>query len=329
MVLDLRHTSAFTDVFVVCTGQNARQVKAIVDSVEEALQGRSRPARRGRRGLPRLGVGAGRLLRLRRPCLHPRDPRVLRARAALGQRHPRRSRRRARRPRRRRRRQPPDPRRPAGMPTSRMRRGAGSTPRSPSLFAPPCATCDGAARSAVGERGLRGLLERRSPAGRRRGARAAASRSRRGARRRGAARRCRRIAGAARRAASSAPTRAACATSSTPSSTTAAARWRRRSRRCCAIRRPTCSPAPTCSCRCRCTAARRRQRGFNQAHDLAAGLGPPVLAALRRRPRDHAPQTALTAAARRRNVRGAFALAPAAPWTPATLVGSAPPPAAR
>ena len=38
MILDLRHTSAFTDVFVVCTGQNARQVKAIVDSVEEALK---------------------------------------------------------------------------------------------------------------------------------------------------------------------------------------------------------------------------------------------------------------------------------------------------
>lgn len=37
-VLDLRHTSAFTDVFVVCTGQNARQVKAIVDHVEEALR---------------------------------------------------------------------------------------------------------------------------------------------------------------------------------------------------------------------------------------------------------------------------------------------------
>src|SRR4029453_10703922 len=37
-VLDLRHTSAFTDVFVVCTGQNARQVKAIVDNVEEMLK---------------------------------------------------------------------------------------------------------------------------------------------------------------------------------------------------------------------------------------------------------------------------------------------------
>jgi ribosome-associated protein len=38
MVLDLRHTSAFTDVFVLCTGQNARQVKAIVDNVEETLK---------------------------------------------------------------------------------------------------------------------------------------------------------------------------------------------------------------------------------------------------------------------------------------------------
>jgi ribosome-associated protein len=37
-VLDLRHTSAFTDVFVVCTGQNARQVRAIVDNVEEVLR---------------------------------------------------------------------------------------------------------------------------------------------------------------------------------------------------------------------------------------------------------------------------------------------------
>ena len=37
-VLDLRHTSAFTDVFVLCTGQNARQVKAIVDNVEETLR---------------------------------------------------------------------------------------------------------------------------------------------------------------------------------------------------------------------------------------------------------------------------------------------------
>ena len=56
--------------------------------------------------------------------------------------------------------------------------------------------------------------------------------------------------------------------------------------------------------------ARRRARGFNQAHDLAALLGPPVIAALQR-VRATTAQTALTASARRRNVRGAFALAPA------------------
>jgi ribosome-associated protein len=38
VVLDLRHTPAFTDFFVLCSGQNSRQVKAIADSVEEALR---------------------------------------------------------------------------------------------------------------------------------------------------------------------------------------------------------------------------------------------------------------------------------------------------
>jgi ribosome-associated protein len=38
VVLDLRHGTAFTDFFVVCSGQNARQVKAIVDAIEEGLQ---------------------------------------------------------------------------------------------------------------------------------------------------------------------------------------------------------------------------------------------------------------------------------------------------
>jgi ComF family protein len=63
--------------------------------------------------------------------------------------------------------------------------------------------------------------------------------------------------------------------------------------------------------------ARRRQRGFNQARDLAAGLGLPMLAALRRT-RATGPQASLAAGARRRNVRGAFALAPASRWSPAT-----------
>jgi ribosome-associated protein len=45
VVLDLRHTTAFTDVFVLCSGQNARQVKAIADSVEDTMrQAGARPA---------------------------------------------------------------------------------------------------------------------------------------------------------------------------------------------------------------------------------------------------------------------------------------------
>jgi ribosome-associated protein len=45
VVLDLRHTPAFTDFFVLCSGQNARQVKAIADNVEEALRAaKVRPA---------------------------------------------------------------------------------------------------------------------------------------------------------------------------------------------------------------------------------------------------------------------------------------------
>ena len=45
VVLDLRHTPAFTDFFVLCSGQNQRQVRAIADNVEEALRAiKIRPA---------------------------------------------------------------------------------------------------------------------------------------------------------------------------------------------------------------------------------------------------------------------------------------------
>ena len=40
LVLDLRHTPAFTDFFFLCSGQNARQVQAIADAVEQALRAR-------------------------------------------------------------------------------------------------------------------------------------------------------------------------------------------------------------------------------------------------------------------------------------------------
>jgi ComF family protein len=54
---------------------------------------------------------------------------------------------------------------------------------------------------------------------------------------------------------------------------------------------------------------RRLTRGFNQATDLAACLGLPVVHALWRT-RATVPQTGLTAAGRRRNVRGAFSMSP-------------------
>ena len=38
VVLDLRAADGFTDYFVICTGQNTRQIKAIADAVEEALR---------------------------------------------------------------------------------------------------------------------------------------------------------------------------------------------------------------------------------------------------------------------------------------------------
>lgn len=54
---------------------------------------------------------------------------------------------------------------------------------------------------------------------------------------------------------------------------------------------------------------RRLTRGFNQAADLAASLNLPVLHALWRT-RATAPQTGLTGARRRRNVRNAFTISP-------------------
>jgi predicted amidophosphoribosyltransferase len=59
--------------------------------------------------------------------------------------------------------------------------------------------------------------------------------------------------------------------------------------------------------------SRRRHRGFNQAEDLARALGPPLLCAIDR-VRRTSPQVDLPAAQRHRNVRDAFALAPASLW---------------
>jgi ribosome-associated protein len=38
VVLDLRTSQAFTDFFVICSGQNTRQAQAIVEAIEETLK---------------------------------------------------------------------------------------------------------------------------------------------------------------------------------------------------------------------------------------------------------------------------------------------------
>src|SRR6266513_492294 len=37
VVLDLRKAAGFTDYFIICSGQNARQIRAIADAVTDAL----------------------------------------------------------------------------------------------------------------------------------------------------------------------------------------------------------------------------------------------------------------------------------------------------
>jgi len=65
--------------------------------------------------------------------------------------------------------------------------------------------------------------------------------------------------------------------------------------------------------------SRRRQRGFNQALDLARGLALPVSRALRRI-RATESQTGLSAAERHQNMRGAFA-ASRLPWRSRSIEG--------
>jgi ComF family protein len=66
-------------------------------------------------------------------------------------------------------------------------------------------------------------------------------------------------------------------------------------------------------------ASRRRHRGFNQAADLAAHVGLPVVAAIKR-VRATATQAGLPAAQRHRNVRDAFAITAAGRALAGTIV---------
>jgi ribosome-associated protein len=38
IVLDLREAGGFTDYFIICTGQNIRQIKAISEAIQESLR---------------------------------------------------------------------------------------------------------------------------------------------------------------------------------------------------------------------------------------------------------------------------------------------------
>jgi ribosome-associated protein len=45
VVLDLRKAAGFTDYFVICSGHNARQIRAIADAITDALRAQgSKPA---------------------------------------------------------------------------------------------------------------------------------------------------------------------------------------------------------------------------------------------------------------------------------------------
>ncbi len=70
-------------------------------------------------------------------------------------------------------------------------------------------------------------------------------------------------------------------------------------------------------------ARRRRARGFNQAAELVAHLGLPVVEALRRI-RDTPSQTQLPAGRRHRNVRDAFGVTRGSGWAPLGLAGADP-----
>ena len=83
VVLDLRDTPAFTDFFVVCSGQNVRQVQAIADSIEEALRAAKVQAVACRRLRPG-GMDPDGLLHVHRPRVHAGDPQVLFVGAPLG-----------------------------------------------------------------------------------------------------------------------------------------------------------------------------------------------------------------------------------------------------
>jgi len=84
VVLDLRKAAGFTDFFVMASGTNTRQVRAIADGVMKRWRRRGQAG--AYRGLRPIRVDSARLLRFRRARVRARNAGVLRPRAAVGER---------------------------------------------------------------------------------------------------------------------------------------------------------------------------------------------------------------------------------------------------
>ena len=82
--LDVRGVLGYTDFFLVCSGNTARQTKGIHDGIHQSAQGRPRPAAAPRRGPARGALDPHGLPRRRRAHLHARGARLLPPRAAVG-----------------------------------------------------------------------------------------------------------------------------------------------------------------------------------------------------------------------------------------------------
>ena len=90
VVLAVGDVLAITDHFVIASGSNPRQVRTIAEEIERQITDAGGPKPLRTEGLDDLAVGAARLRRLRRARLPRRGPSLLRARAAVVGRAPRR-----------------------------------------------------------------------------------------------------------------------------------------------------------------------------------------------------------------------------------------------
>lgn len=55
VLLDLREKSVFADYFLICSGENERQIRALAESVRQAAKQEAGVAARGLEGIPEAG----------------------------------------------------------------------------------------------------------------------------------------------------------------------------------------------------------------------------------------------------------------------------------